>query len=294
MRGPIGHVLGGNLPFMKILSVTSHVCFGHVGAQASVLPLQRLGHDVCLLPTVLLSNHPGYGGFGGGPVKLVRLDDLMQNMIDRGFVDQCAAAHTGYLGQPGTAPIVRQGLDRLRQAVPNAIYLCDPVLGDEGRLYVPEGVVADLRSHLLPVADIVTPNAFELALLSGRPCENLDQALEGCAYLRELGPQSVVCTTAETTAHDLAMAAITPEGRYVARVSRFDTAPHGTGDAFAAILLGRLLNGATFEQALSWAAGAVHGLIAASLDLGDAELALIEAQHEIVAPTLQVSVEKLE
>lgn len=276
---------------MKVFSVTSHVCFGHVGAQASVLPLQRLGHDVCLVPTVLLSNHPGYGGLGGGPVKLVRLDDLIENMIHRGLVDQCGAAHTGYLGQPGTAPIIRRALDRLREAVPDAPYLCDPVLGDDGRLYVPEGVVADLRTHLLPVADTITPNAFELSVLSGRPCDDLGQVLEACQVLSDMGPRCVICTSAETSDKEIVIAAITPDGRFLAHVPRLASAPHGTGDAFAAILLGRLLNGVAFEQALSWAAGAVHGLIVASAEHGVAELAIIEAQHEIVAPTLQITVE---
>ena len=227
---------------MKVLSVTSHVCFGHVGAQASVLPLQRLGHDVCLVPTVLLSNHPGYGGLGGGPVKLVRLDDLMQNLIERGLLAQCGAAHSGYLGQPGTAAIARRGIDGLRAARPEAPYLCDPVFGDNGRLYVPEGVVDDIRTQLLPVADIATPNAFELSVLSGLPCDDPGQALAACRALQSQGPGTVVCTSAAAQAR---------------------------------------------------AAAAVHGLIAASVELGDSELALIEAQHEIVAPTLDVTVERI-
>lgn len=278
---------------MIVLSVTSHVCFGHVGGQAAVLPLQRLGHDVCHIPTVLLSNHPGYGGYGGGPVKLVRLDDQMRNLIDRGLLAQCGAAHSGYLGQAGTAAILRRGIDHLRQSVPDAPYLCDPVLGDNGRLYLPEAVVDDIREQLLPVADIATPNAFELSVLTGLPCEGIDQAMDACLALQTLGPPTVVCTSAASTESKVTILATTPNGRWITRVPHLDGAPHGTGDAFAAILFGRLLHGVAFDAALAWAAGAVHGLIKASLDVPGGELALIQAQHEIVAPTLAVEVDRL-
>ena len=276
---------------MKILSVTSHVCFGHVGAQASVLPLQRLGHDVCLVPTVLLSNHPGYGGMGGGPVKLIRLDDLMRNLAERGLLAQCGAVHSSYLGQPGTAAILRRSIDDLRGQSPHALYLCDPVFGDNGRLYVAEGVVDDIRSQLLPVADLLTPNVFELAVLSGRDCGSLAQVLAACRALQQAGPDTVVCTSAEVTAEHVAIVAVAAEAAYLVRVPHVEAAPNGTGDAFAAILFGRLLNGSGFERSLAWAASAVHGLIVASA--GERELAVIEAQHEIVAPTLDVVIERM-
>jgi len=279
---------------MQVLSINSHVCYGHVGAQASLLPLQRLGHDVHHVPTVLLSNHPGYGGLGGGPVKLIRFDDLIDNMIARGFVDHCAALHTGYLGQAGTEAGVLRVLARLRAQRPEALYLCDPVIGDNERIYVPAEVATAIRTRLLPVADVVTPNRFELELLTDQTVDSLETAIAACHRLRQLGPDKVVCTGAATVDGSLTMLALDASGVYVVTVPYLAGAPVGTGDAFAATLLARLLLDCPFPDAVALAAATVHGLIRHSLDAGTGELAVVAGQEEIVNPSTRLSVSRLD
>jgi pyridoxine kinase len=278
---------------MNILSLTSHVCYGHVGAQASVLPLQRLGHEVWLAPTVLLSNHPGYDGYGGGPVKRIRFNDLVDSMIIRGFVADCDALHTGYLGQGGVEHAALRALAQIRRKDGDGLYLCDPVMGDHGRLYVSDEVVAALRDVLVPAADIVTPNRYELELLTGRTLSDLASVLAACRALQDKGPRRVVCTTAMQDAETLTLLAVDGTDSFVVRLPYIAGAPFGTGDAFAGILLGRVLNGEVFSKAVTHAAASVHGMIRASKAAGAAELAVVAAQDEITAPTTTLVAEFL-
>jgi len=279
---------------MQVLSINSHVCYGHVGAQAALLPMQRLGVDVHHVPTVLLSNHPGYGGYGGGPVKLVRFDDLVDNLITRGFVDGCSALHSGYLGQGGTEDGVRRALTRLKSHRPDALYLCDPVIGDNDRMYVPDEVATAIRTRLVPVADVVTPNRFELELLSDLTVDGLEAAIAACRRLREAGTARVVCTGAAVADGELAVLALDASGTYVVRVPHLPGAPVGTGDAFAATLLARLLLGRPFPDAVALAAASVHGLIRHSLETNAGELAVVAAQQELVTPSTTLEAVRLD
>ena len=273
------------MPGRSVLSVTSHVCYGHVGAQASVLALQRLGHEVWHLPTVILSNHPGHGGFGGGPVKLARLEDLAVNLVGRGLVDDCAAVHSGYLGQGAAAATVLRLLDQLRGRGGGALYLCDPVMGDGERVYVGEDVVTAIRDLLLPLADVATPNRLELELLTGEPVRDAGEALAACRTLQARGPARVVCTSAEIADGTLVLVGLDGAEGFRLQLPYLDGAPFGTGDAFAAILLGRLLQGLALRPAVELAAAAVQGLIRASLESGASELAVVAGQDEITQPS---------
>lgn len=277
---------------MQVLSFTSHVCYGHVGGQASVLPLQRLGHEVWHVPTVLFSNHPGHNGYGGGPVKLIRVDDLTDGLITRGFVDACDALHTGYLGQGGVEAAVLRALARMRRR-DGTLYLCDPVLGDHGRLYVGDAVVQAVRDALLPAADIITPNRFELEVLSGQSLDDAAAVLAACRLLQARGPARVVCTTAAQADGELTLLGLDGADAFAVRAPYIDGAPYGTGDAFAGIVLGRLLNGDGFAAAVANAAAAVCGMIRASKAAGLDELAVVAAQDEVTAPTVTLVAEAI-
>ncbi|MDP6345472.1 MAG: pyridoxal kinase [Alphaproteobacteria bacterium] len=277
----------------KILSLTSHVVYGHVGAQAGILPLQRLGHEVWHLPTVLFSNHPGYGGYAGGPVAAERLAELLEGVAARGFLDDCAALHAGYLGAAAAVDTALAALTALRQANPGALFFCDPVLGDEGRLYVPEDLAAALRDSLVAQADIVTPNRFELEYLDGGPIGSLAEAAAAANRLRQRGPRVVVCTGAALRDGELGSLVVDDAGAAVVWTPHQQPAPKGTGDAFAAILLGRYLRGQDIREAQALASASLHGLIAASNTAGSGELALIDGQDEIVEPSTEFVVEPL-
>ncbi len=278
----------------NIFSLTSHLVYGHVGGQASGPALQALGHEVWHLPTVLFSNHPGHGGFGGGPVALAFQDQLLDGLLERNFLADCAAVHTGYLGQTGSIDIALRAM----AAAPNSLLLCDPVLGDDGgeggTLYVAEDQAVALRDRFLPRADLVTPNRFELAWLSGREINGLDDAVSAA---QALGPEIVICPSAAQDAERLYNLAVTPAGIYqvgVPLIADAAAVPKGTGDAFAAILLGHYLNHRDIAAALAWASAALHGLIQASIELGSDELAVIAAQDQITAPSQMFEVERLD
>ncbi len=274
----------------NIFSLTSHLVHGHVGAQASGPALQAMGHEVWHLPTVLFSNHPGHGGFGGGSVQIAFQNQLLDGLLARNFLADCAAVHTGYLGQVDSIDVALRATDAAR----DSLLLCDPVLGDEGKLYVSEDLAAALRQRLLPRADLVTPNRFELAWLSGQEINGLDDAV---AAAQGLGPEIVVCTSAAQAGERLYNLAVTPEGIYQVGVPFFTNGaavPKGTGDAFAAILLGHYLNHRDIAAALAWASAALHGLIQASIARQSNELAVIAAQDQITAPSQMFEVERLD
>lgn len=276
----------------SIFSLTSHVVYGHVGAQAVVPALHLLGHQVWHLPTVLFSNHPGHGGYRGGPVELALQNDLLDGLLQRDLLAGCTALFTGYLGQPGSIDVALRAI----AALPDRLVLCDPVLGDEGGLYVDPELAAGLRDRLLPHADLVTPNRFELAWLSNREIHNLDDAVHAAQSLRRQGPEMVVCTSAATAGGRLCNLAVGPDGIHQVRVPNLAggvAVPKGTGDAFAAILLGHYLNHGDLAAALAWASAALHGLIQASIAGQADELAMVAAQSEITAPSRMFEVERL-
>lgn len=261
---------------MNVLLFSSHVVRGHVGAQAAVLALQRLGHEVWHVPTVIFSNHPAHGGFTGEALSAQRVGALIDGLAERGFLAEVDAIASGYLGLPETADVVARTVAAVRQARPGARYACDPVLGDAGRIYVREGLLEAFRDRLLPLSDIATPNRFELEVLTGRKIVSLADAALAAGALRAQGPATVVCTSAEEGERQIATLAQGPTGTYLATTARHASAPHGTGDLFAALLLGWLLREEALPEALARAAAGVAAVIGASV--GAAELALVVAQ----------------
>ncbi len=177
-------------PRDAVLSIQSAVAYGHVGNSAAVLPLQRLGFDVFPVPTVLLAHHPGQGrGWRGHKVEPERIEEILDGLAARGAFARCAAVLSGYLGDAAVGGLVLEALAAVRAARPDALYLCDPVIGDDASgVFVSAGIPEVMRERLLPAADILTPNRFELARLSGRPVENLTDAQAAAAALRARGP----------------------------------------------------------------------------------------------------------
>lgn len=275
---------------MQVLAITSHVVYGHVGGQAAILALQRLGHEVWHAPTVLFSNHPGHDGFRGEAVAPALLSALLDGIAERGWLADCAALHIGYLGAPETVDIVAATIARAREANPQLLVSCDPILGDAGRVYVADGILDAMRDRLLPHCDIVTPNAFELSLLTGRPVDDTTAAM---ADLHARGPRIVVCTSAATDDKRITTLLHTDDVTLAVRAPAFANAPHGTGDLFAALFLGRYLTSADPAAALALAAASTHDVIAASNAAGADELLLVDTQDRLVWPDLSLKVENL-
>jgi pyridoxine kinase len=271
-----------------ILSIQSQVAYGHVGNSAATLPLQRLGFDVFPLNTVQLAHHPGYGAWRGHKLRPEQLDEILNGLKERGVLARCVAVLSGYLGDPEVAGVVRRAVDAVRAARPDAPYLCDPVIGDDGPgVFVAAGVPDAIGRHLVPGADIVVPNRFELAHLTGCRIESLEDALAAAAALRSRGPDLVVATglLLPDRAGELAVLADAADEAWLVRTPHLPLAiGGGTGDAFAALFLGHYLAAGELRAGLERAVAAMFALVERTCADGAEELSLIAAQDELVAP----------
>jgi pyridoxine kinase len=276
---------------VNVLSIQSSVVYGRVGNRAAVPVLERLGHDVWPVDTVAFSNHPAHGAFRGRVVPASELAALVEGLVARGVLGRCDAVLSGYLGDPGTAVVVADAVARVRAANPRALYCCDPVIGEVGRgVYVRPGVPEALRDRLVPLADVVTPNPFELELLTGMAPSTLDaahaaaRALLGCDG-RE-GPGLVVATGLRPpeTPGELAVLAVTRETTWLVCHPRRTVRVWGTGDAFAALFLGAYLGQRDAKRALEHAVAAMEDVLAVA-EAGNAdELPLVAAQDALAHP----------
>ncbi|MCW8305915.1 pyridoxal kinase [Acidiphilium sp. PA] len=268
---------------MAILSIQSQVLNGSVGNTGAAFIYARLGHEVWPLPTTLLSHHPGHGGTEGGPVAPALMAALIQGLAARGAFARCAAVTSGYLGAATAVPVVCDAVARARAAHPAALYACDPVIGDAGRVYVPPALVAAFRDVLLPLADIAFPNPFELEILTGWALADRASAF---AAMAALGPPIVVLTGftgADTVPGSLDVLVVTPDTRHFIPVVRLDRAFSGAGDAFAALFMARYLHDRDALAAMESACAASAALLEATVRAAGDELAIVSGQDEWVA-----------
>jgi pyridoxine kinase len=275
-----------------ILSIQSWVATGHVGNAAAMFPLQRLGAEVWAVHTVQFSNHPGHGGFTGQVYTGASVRGLVDGIAARGLLPRCDAVLSGYLGDAAVGEAVLHAAGAVRAANPAALYCCDPVIGDTGRgVFVRPGIPELLAAHAVPMADVLTPNQFELEYLTGNGCGTQAEAIAAVAALQgrmaAAGRRTVLVTslhTAETPAASLDMLAAGPEGTYLLRLPLLPIAPNGAGDVVAALFLFHLMHTGSARQALEAAGSAVAGLLRHTVAAGADELLLIEAQEEFVRP----------
>jgi pyridoxine kinase len=272
-----------------VLSIQSQVAYGHVGNSAAVLPLQRLGFDVFPLNTVQLAHHPGYGAWRGHQLRPEQLQEILGGLEQRGVLNRCAAVLSGYLGDPRMADVVARAVEAVRRARPAAPYLCDPVIGDDHPgVFVSAGVPEAIRERLVPLADMVVPNRFELAHLTGRPIASLGDALVAAAELRARGPRLIVVTGLDLPDRpgELAVLADTADEAWLVATPQLPLAiGGGTGDAFSALFLGHYLMTAELRAGLERAVAAMFALVERTSAAGAEELELVAAQDELIAPT---------
>jgi len=282
---------------MNILSIQSHVAYGHVGNSAAVFPLQRIGVEVWPVNTVQFSNHPGYGGwrgevFGGEAIRLV-----VQGIAERGVLGQCDGVLSGYLGAADTGQAVLDAVARVKAANPGARYCCDPVIGDvESGVYVRGGIPEFIRSRLLPLADMATPNQFELDHLTGGTSATLPALAAALDAVHALGPRVVLVTslrTEDTPDDAIDLAVSDGLGRYRLRTPRLPIAPNGAGDVIAALFFAHYMRTGAAADAMALAASAIYGLLRRTVEAGARELLLVEAQDEIVSPSRLFAAERM-
>jgi pyridoxine kinase len=280
---------GGEPSRAGILSIQSHVVYGHVGNSAAVFALQRLGREVWPIHTVQFSNHTGYGAWRGRVFAPGDIDDCVAGLVERGALKSCAGALTGYLGSPEVGAAALRAVDAIRAANPGAAYCCDPVLGDVGRgLYVREEVAEFMRERSVPAATIVTPNHFELEFLAGGEARALGAARTALGKLHAAGPAVILATSVQlddTPEDSLDLLASDESGAWRLRTPRAPISVNGAGDVIAALFLHHWLKRRDAAEALARAASSVYGLVAATAAAGEKELALIAAQDELVDPS---------
>ncbi|HWY81555.1 MAG TPA: pyridoxal kinase PdxY [Roseiarcus sp.] len=272
-----------------ILSIQSHVVYGHVGNSAAVFPLQRLGREVWPLMTVQYSSHLGYTGWRGRAFDAAMIDDCISGLEATGVLPRCAGLLTGYLGKAEIGEAALRALDRIRAANGDAAYACDPVIGDVGPgVYVAAGVGEFFRDRALPLATIATPNAFELEWLTGEQVNTLQAARRAVAALRARGPRVVVATSLQlddTPAGALDILAGDEAGLWRLRTPKLPISVNGSGDLFAALFFHHWLETHNTPETLSLTTSRVHAVVKTTLDSGSRELSLIAAQEEFTSPS---------
>jgi pyridoxine kinase len=274
---------------MNILSIQSHVAFGHVGNASATFPMQRLGHEVWPIHTVQFSNHTGYGSWTGRVFDGQAVEELVDGIAARGVLPVCDGILSGYMGSADIGQAVLATVARVREANPRALYCCDPVIGDVGRgVFVRPGIPEFMRDRAVPAADVVTPNQFELEYLAGAPVTSLADAKAAVARVHAMGPRVVMVTSlqvAETPADAVELAASGEDGVWRLRTPKLGLSVNGAGDAIAALFFVHYLEAGSARSALERAASSVYGLLKRTEQAGSREILTVAAQDEFVRPT---------
>ena len=269
-----------------VLSVQSRVAYGHVGNAASVFPLQRLGIEAWALDTVAFSNHTGHGRWRGSAVAAAQIAELFEGIAALGVLPQIDAVLSGYLGDAATGPVLLDIVERVRAANPRALFCVDPVIGDvDTGSYVTAGIAEFFRDRALALADIVTPNLFELEYLTGRRITGLGEAADAAEMLRSRGPAIVLLTSLALEPGHVTMLARGPDGAWAVETPHLPVMLNGCGDVTAALFLARLLHGESLPEALASTAAAIFAVIETTARLNRYELALVAAQDELASPS---------
>ena len=274
---------------MNILSIQSHVAYGHVGNASAAFPLQRLGHEVWAVNTVQFSNHTGYGAWRGPVFPAEAIREVVTGVEERGVLGTCDGVLSGYMGEAAIGEAILDAAVRVKAANPSALYCCDPVIGDVGRgVFVRPGVPEFMRDRAVPAADVATPNQFELSLLTGLEVSSLADAKAAVARLRATGPEVVLVTslqTSETPDGTIEMLAVDGQGAWRLRTPLLPVSVNGAGDAIAALFFAHLLETKSAAEALKRAASSIYGVLKATAEAGSREILTVAAQEEFVAPT---------
>ncbi|MDR1214907.1 MAG: pyridoxal kinase PdxY [Propionibacteriaceae bacterium] len=272
-----------------ILSIQSSVAYGHVGNSAAAFALMRMGVETYPVLTVHYSNTTAYQSWRGPALKAGEVADVIRGVDERGALTGVDAVLTGYQGTEEMGQTILDAVALVKRRNPAAVYCCDPVMGDVGRgFYVASGIPDFLRQRVVPEADIVTPNQFELDFLTDRQTRTMADLLAAADQLIDLGPKTVLVTSAITEDGDLdtiKMVAVRADQAWQVTTPKLERAFTGSGDVTAAVFLANLLRDGDLGQALAQTAAVVYSVLAATAASGQRELRLVQAQDEIVSPS---------
>ncbi len=286
----------------RILTIQSHVVFGHAGNSAAVFPMSRLGAEVWPLNTVQFSNHTQYPQFYGSVLPAEQIGEIITGLEKIGKLAVCDAVLSGYLGSPAQGGAILDALKKVKAANPDALYFCDPVMGhsEKGCIVAP-GVAEFLREHALAAADIVAPNVLELGMLNGMAdfITDLPEAVRAARRLLDFGPKIVLVkhlARASRNPADFEMLLLNRDEAW--HISRpffdFSKQPVGVGDLTSGLLLVNLLHGRPLKDALEHTTSAVYDILRITYDAHEYELQLIRAQDFIAKPSTMFTAQRIE
>jgi pyridoxine kinase len=282
---------------VSILSIQSTVAYGHVGNSAAVFPLQRLGAEVWPVATVVFSNHTGYGEWRGPLLPADDVRAVIRGVEERGAFPGVDAVLSGYQGGEDIGDVILDTVARVKAANPAAVYTCDPVMGNaKSGCFVHPAIPVLLRERVVPKADIITPNQFELGFLTGTEPRTVQETLASVDLAREMGPSTVLVTSVErpdAPEDTIEMMAVTDEGAWIVQTPRLPLKANGSGDVTAALFTAHLLSTGQPEVALARTASSVFDLLQTTLASGERELQLVQSQETIANPRMQFEVRQL-
>lgn len=280
-----------------ILSIQSTVAYGHVGNSAAVFPLQRIGVEVLPVYTVNFSNHTGYGAWRGPLIPPADVAEVITGIEERGAFGSIDAVLSGYQGSAGIADVIIDTAKRVKAKNPNAVYSCDPVMGNakSGCFVAPEIPVL-LREKVVPAADIITPNQFELGFLTDTEPRTLEETLASADLARAMGPSVVLVTSVErpdAPADTIEMLAVDDNGAWIVQTPRLPMKANGSGDVTAALFTAHYVETGSAEAALARTVSSVYELLMLTFKSGERELQLVQAQEFYANPPLQFTPEQV-
>jgi pyridoxine kinase len=277
-----------------IITMSSHVAYGAVGNRIMVPAIEALGISAIAMSTVQLPWHPGMNKAFGSGTRIVPDDTsfaaMVMNLQSAPWLGEISGIITGYLGSPGQAEIIAELINALKRANPAALYLCDPVIGDTGGLYVPEVTAASIRQHLWPIADIVTPNLFEFGWMTGSDAVNLNEIASDA---KSCGKRHVVVTSVAAGPNRIGNLLVSNDNVSLISHRTLSPTPNGTGDMLAALFLSNLIKGESADQALRLAASAVVEAIRHANQHDKASLSPENLRDAAVQNNLDIHLERI-
>jgi len=282
---------------VKILSIQSAVAFGHVGNSAAVFPLQRIGVEVLPVYTVNFSNHTGYGAWRGPLISPDDVREVITGIEERGVLGDIDVVLSGYQGSDGIADVILDAVARVKAANPSAIYACDPVMGNaKSGCFVAPAIPVLLRERVVPAADLITPNQFELGYLTGTEPDTLESTLASVDLARASGPSTVLVTSVERPDREpgtIEMLAVDANGAWLAKTPHLPLKANGSGDVTAALFTAHYRRTGDAADALARTISSVYDLLATTHESGERELQLVESQEFYAHPRMQFEVQQV-
>lgn len=261
------------MPRPTVLSISSQVAYGHVGNSAIIAALHTHGCTVIDIPTIILSSHPGHGPAASIEVSAEKIDEFLDILGDQGRLDTVDAVVSGYFRNCEQIASVKKAVERVKAKNPAALFCCDPVIGDDlPGMYVPQSVAEAIKTDLIPLSDMLTPNLFEFQFLLGQKVTDLRDCIDKVRQNFKC-PVLVSSVPADDPAHCGTLLVLAEEA-WLCTAERIDKVPHGTGDLLTGLFVGSYLATRSYQKALSSACGQLNVVLLRSIAEGCDELVL--------------------